>query len=163
MLKGKAESLSPSPTGPPCWPRWTWWALVPLALAGAATAIPYLWWHGVAGTAVALQQAFSLVCHQRPERSFWLFGGTVAVCSRCLGIYVGAALGLLLRTARKLALQCLVAAVVLNAIESLSEIMGLHGNWLDVRFLLGLMLGAAAALLVSSSLPAAGSEMADLL
>ncbi|MEP7304710.1 MAG: DUF2085 domain-containing protein [Acidobacteriota bacterium] len=33
-----------------------------------------------------------LVCHQRPERSFYLFGAPLAVCARCAGIYAGAAL-----------------------------------------------------------------------
>src|SRR5262245_23640591 len=34
----------------------------------------------------------SLVCHQRPERSFFLWGSQMPVCARCLGIYAGAAL-----------------------------------------------------------------------
>jgi hypothetical protein len=33
-----------------------------------------------------------LICHQRPERSFYLFGAPLAVCARCAGIYAGAAL-----------------------------------------------------------------------
>ena len=42
----------------------------------------------------ALQRGFALVCHQQAERSFVLFGGSVAVCARCLGIYLGAAVGI---------------------------------------------------------------------
>jgi hypothetical protein len=34
----------------------------------------------------------SVVCHQRPERSFHLFAVQMPVCARCTGIYVGAAL-----------------------------------------------------------------------
>ncbi len=35
----------------------------------------------------------SLICHQIPERSFYLAGFQLPVCARCLGIYVGAAAG----------------------------------------------------------------------
>jgi predicted membrane protein DUF2085 len=41
----------------------------------------------------------SLVCHQRPERSFFLFGIQMPVCARCLGLYVSAALAALGATA----------------------------------------------------------------
>src|SRR5688500_7927608 len=37
----------------------------------------------------------SLVCHQRPERSFHLGVYQLPVCARCLGIYAGAAVGAL--------------------------------------------------------------------
>lgn len=33
----------------------------------------------------------SLICHQRPERSFHLWGAQLPVCARCLGVYAGAA------------------------------------------------------------------------
>jgi len=33
----------------------------------------------------------SLVCHQRPERSFYIWGHQMPVCARCTGIYAGAA------------------------------------------------------------------------
>ncbi len=35
----------------------------------------------------------SLICHQRPERSFHLEAYQLPVCARCLGIYGGAACG----------------------------------------------------------------------
>jgi uncharacterized membrane protein len=35
----------------------------------------------------------SLICHQRPERSFWLVGVQLPVCARCLGIYAGVVAG----------------------------------------------------------------------
>ena len=39
---------------------------------------------------------FSPVCHQISERSFFIFGFPLAVCTRCLGIYTGCLLGMLL-------------------------------------------------------------------
>ncbi len=39
---------------------------------------------------------FSPVCHQISERSFFVFGFPLAVCTRCLGIYTGCLLGMML-------------------------------------------------------------------
>jgi uncharacterized membrane protein len=130
--------------------QWQWWALAPLALACAAMATPYLLTHsGLIG--VVFERGFALVCHQRPERSWWIFGGSVAVCARCLGVYLGAAIGLLLRTSRTIALRLLMAAAAINVLDAASELAGLHGNWLGMRFALGLALGASGGLLISST------------
>ena len=124
----------------------------PLLLACGAIATPYLLTHNLLLLAFALERGFGLVCHQRPERCFWIFGAPIAVCARCLGIYAGAALGLLARTSRRIALRLLLAAAAINLIDWTTELSGLHGNWLGVRFCLGLALGAAGAMLVSSSI-----------
>ncbi len=100
---------------------------------------------------LALGRGFALVCHQRPERSFWIFGDSVAVCSRCLGIYLGAAIGLWFRLPRAIAFRLLMVAASLNLLDAATELAGWHGNWLDVRLALGLLLGAGGALLISSS------------
>jgi uncharacterized membrane protein len=135
-----------------------WWMLLPLLLASAAVAVPYLLTHGFPAIGLALQRGFALVCHQRPERSFALFGGNVAVCSRCLGIYLGAALGLLFKTSRTIALRLLIAAAVLNLLDAGSELAGLHGNWLGMRFALGLALGISGALMILSSMQPAPNQ-----
>ena len=54
------------------------------------------------GFALVVYAAGSLICHQRPERSFHLLGAQLPVCARCMGIYVGAAVTaclVLMRTA----------------------------------------------------------------
>jgi uncharacterized membrane protein len=134
--------------------RCSTWSLIALLLAGAAVAVPWLFAHHSFALGLALDRGFALICHQRPERSFWIFGGAVAVCSRCLGIYLGAAAGLLFRTSRTLAFRLLIAAAALNLLDALTELAGLHGNWLAVRFVFGLTLGTAAALLISSTMAA---------
>lgn len=98
--------------------------------------------------ALAVAGFFSKVCHQRPERSFILFGGQVAVCVRCLGIYAGAALGSLMRGNSRSALRPLGAALALNCLDVASESVGLHGNMPLLRLLLGGSLGIAAAMLL---------------
>ena len=40
---------------------------------------------------VGIMLVFSPLCHQIPERSFHLHGASLAVCHRCLGIYLGMA------------------------------------------------------------------------
>jgi uncharacterized membrane protein len=122
-----------------------------MTFAAAVIAAPYFLTHGFLVIGLALDRGFALICHQRPERSFWIFGGAVAVCSRCLGIYLGAALGLLFRTSRRIAVRLLIGAAALNLLDAVTELAGLHGNWLIIRFAFGLLLGAAAVLLISSS------------
>jgi uncharacterized membrane protein len=133
-------------------PRQTvsWYGIAPLMIAGIAVATPALL-HSIPALGFALQRGFSLVCHQQPERSFFLFGGSVAVCARCLGIYLGAAVGLLLRVPRRIAMQFLIVAVAANAVDWVAEIVGLHGNWMIVRFALGVVSGTAATMLIAAS------------
>ena len=125
---------------------------MPLALASAAIATPSLLEHSPA-LAFALRRGFALVCHQQPERSFFLFGGSVAVCARCLGIYVGASAGLLVRVSRQVARRSLIAAAAFNVVDGFWEFAGMYGNWSGTRFALGIALGMAGATLVMSPEP----------
>jgi|GEM_PF-5580863 uncharacterized membrane protein len=49
---------------------------------------------GLGGFGV-LYGCFGSVCHQIPERSFSAFGAVLPVCHRCLGLYTGFTVGLL--------------------------------------------------------------------
>ncbi|HTZ58299.1 MAG TPA: DUF2085 domain-containing protein [Acidobacteriaceae bacterium] len=91
-----------------------------------------------------IRSFFSRLCHQNPVRSFTLAGSPVAVCVRCLGIYLGVAMGTLLRVPRTTAIRCLAATLLLNLLDAGSGILAWHGNLPLTRFLLGLLLGAAA-------------------
>lgn len=133
--------------------RWNCWAVAPVLLVCAVTATPYLATHTFLPFGFALHRGFALVCHQHADRCFWIFGAPVGVCTRCLGIYIGAAIGLLLRTSRTLALRLLFVAAAINVLDAATELAGLHGNWIAVRFVLGMTLGVAGALLIASSVP----------
>lgn len=61
------------------------WALLAASLLWAAALI-------VAPDIVYV--AGSYICHQRPERSFWIAGRPMPVCARCAGLYLAAPLGL---------------------------------------------------------------------
>ena len=79
--------------------------LPPLLAAGvlfwsaALAAAPYAASRHATGgaliAATAVYAAGSVVCHQRPERSFHPWGAQFPVCGRCAGLYAGALIGLL--------------------------------------------------------------------
>lgn len=137
-------------------------ALLPAALAALAIAAPLL--ADAPLLALGIRRFFSLVCHQDPARSFWLAGAPVAVCVRCLGIYVGAAVGsaglwlsprlesAVARASRPRLLRLLYAAVAVNVLDIAAEWGGLHGNLPALRFGLGLVAGFVTGALVQSSL-----------
>jgi len=103
--------------------------------------------------ALFIRSFFSRVCHQDAARSFVMEGSPVAVCVRCLGIYCGVALGMLLRPERASGLRWLAVAMLLNLLDVGSEAMHLHGSMPVMRLLLGLVLGLAAGAVLFSDEP----------
>ncbi len=127
-------------------------AVIPLALAVMAISAPLF--ASAPWVSFGIRKFFSVVCHQDPARSFWIAGGPVAVCVRCLGIYLGAALGAVgvVRASRARWVQVFWAVVALNVADVAAEWAGLHGNLPAMRFVFGLAAGFAAGALVLSSL-----------
>ena len=125
---------------------------LPAGLAAAAVGAPLFSALGFPLVSFAVWQFFSLVCHQDAARSFWIAGAPVAVCGRCLGIYLGTAAGAWLPAERKLLLRALVLVLATSLLDFLTEVAGLHVNWPLVRFALGGALGATLGALVAGSL-----------
>src|SRR5262245_27275316 len=73
------------------WLALTIGALVVVSLILAA---PLLAASGHPASALSVYHTFGFLCHQLPERSFFLEGHKLAVCSRCTGLYFGATLTL---------------------------------------------------------------------
>jgi uncharacterized membrane protein len=69
----------------------------------------------IAAPTSLLYAAASRICHQRPERSFFIAGFQMPVCARCSGLYVSGALGALLgwaaRSRPRSAMMLIVAAI----------------------------------------------------
>jgi uncharacterized membrane protein len=63
---------------------------------------------------LAIYRAFSYVCHQIPERSFFIAEHQFAVCARCTGLYAGFT----------------IATVVYPLVRPLTQIETPHRNWL---------------------------------
>lgn len=100
-------------------------------------------------------QAFFDFCHQIPERSFWINGQPMAVCSRCIGIYSGFTVGWLLLplwsveksasgwSMKKIAL----AFVLINFFDIVGNMLGFWQNTLVSRLAMGYTMGISAALI----------------
>jgi hypothetical protein len=134
----------------------------------------------------------SLLCHQRPERSFSFWGTQFPVCARCAGIYAGAALGVIAELVRlksataSAAVTPLVASgssrssavafarafrrppreLTILVAASLPAAVTLVFEWTTgvtptngIRALSGLLLGAAAAVVVMRAGDAPSGEV----
>jgi len=100
----------------------------------------------------------SLVCHQRPERSFHPWGVQMPVCARCFGLYAPAPLGAALAlaagagwlgrrrppTVRRVR-ALLLATGLPTAVTWSAEALGLVAFSPAIRFAVALPLGLAVA------------------
>jgi uncharacterized membrane protein len=100
----------------------------------------------LAGT---LYHSFGLLCHQLPERSFFILGNKFAVCSRCTGLYLGFVVTLalypLLKSIRRTHLPArkwLIAASIPLLIDFSVTFFGVWENTHATRFLTGMLLGS---------------------
>lgn len=98
-----------------------------------------------------LYQAFSHVCHQQPERSFFIAGQQFAVCARCTGLYAGFAAATLcyplltsLKGISPPERKWLFLAAVPLAIDFGLGFLGIWENTHSSRFLTGALLGSVA-------------------
>lgn len=116
-------------------------------LFNQATPWPVQWQH----------RAFNSLCHQMADRSFWINGQPMAVCSRCIGIYGGFALGWILLPVSSFcqvkgiaSIQKIVVIVLLlNIVDASGDFLNLWKNTLTSRLILGSLLGGLAAMIFS--------------
>lgn len=137
-----------------------------LAWALMLVLVPFLLAHESGGRVVRTASAGayvtgSVICHQRPDRSFRLWGVQMPVCARCAGLYLGAAVGALVagfpsragrgtaRTASRAVRMMMLASAVPTGATWLIEAVG----WLPfangVRAAAAVPLGAAVTWVVS--------------
>jgi uncharacterized membrane protein len=116
----------------------------PIALASNHTSV-----------ALTIYDGFSHLCHQIPERSFFIAGHQFAVCARCTGIYAGFAAAVIAYPIfRPLARRdtpdrrWLFLAALPLAIDFALGFFGIWENTHWSRFATGGLLGAVAALYV---------------
>ena len=108
---------------------------------------------------LTIYKAFSYVCHQIPERSFFIAGHQFAVCSRCTGLYAGFTVATvfyplvrsLSQTEAPPRKWLFIAAAPL-AIDFAVGYLGIWENTHSSRFATGALLGAVAVFYVMPGL-----------
>jgi uncharacterized membrane protein len=115
--------------------------------------------------AVSAYEIGSLVCHQRPERSFHLAGIQMPVCARCFGLYLAGAIGLAgawvvrSRVSGSAARVVLAVAALPMAVTVALELIGAITTSNMTRMSTGLPLGLAAGLVIVGALTTSNSAM----
>lgn len=103
---------------------------------------PYLAAHGEHPVARGIYYAFSLICHQRIDRSFVIFGEKMACCERCAAIYTGMLLVGLLYAARRTRIQPLpfwifMLLTIPIALDGFTQEFGLRESTWELRVVTG--------------------------
>jgi uncharacterized membrane protein len=108
---------------------------------------------------LAIYRAFSYVCHQLPERSFFIAEHQFAVCARCTGLYAGFAVAVLfyplVRSLRQIEApkrKWLFLAAGPLAVDFALGFFGIWENTHFSRFATGALLGAVAVFYVMPGL-----------
>ena len=109
--------------------------------------------------AQAIYGAFGALCHQLPERSYFVAGHQFAVCSRCTGLYAGFAFTLLLypvirslKTTATPPRGLLILAAIPLLIDFSVTFFGFWENTHTSRLLTGALLGSVTVFYVMPGL-----------
>ena len=131
---------------------WIITGLIVLVWVGSIVAAPIL-------DSSPIYTFFSYICHQIPERSLHLAGDPMAVCSRCLGVYVGLLLGIGLYPlwrpideTEPVSRVWLFLSLVPITIDWSLTVFGIWENTHVTRLLTGAILGAACATFIMPAL-----------
>ena len=134
---------------------WLIGAAVVSLLVSLVVAAPVAAASGHNQLAQGIYGAFATLCHQLPDRSYFIDGHKFAVCTRCTGLYAGFAFTLLLypligslkRTTTPPRSWLLLAAIPL-LIDFSVTFFGFWENTHTSRLLTGALLGGAAVFYV---------------
>ena len=142
----------------PTWRPLGFWAVSAATVAVLVSLIvvaPVAAAGGYNDVAQGIYRAFSTLCHQLPERSYFIDGHKLAVCSRCTGVYAGFAFTLLvyplIRSLRNTATpprNVLILAALPLAIDFSLTFFGVWENTHTSRLLTGALLGSVVVLYV---------------
>ena len=120
---------------------------------------PFLITNGNEGLSTQIYTFFSYICHQKPERSFFVLGYQFAVCSRCFGVYFGLLAGIAtyplwrdVDNIEPLPRIWLLLSLIPIGIDWTLGVLGIWENTFASRFITGSILGFACAVFVVPAL-----------
>ncbi len=119
-----------------------------LAVVAISAAVPGITAVGLTRLAEPLFASYRLICHQLPDRSFFLFGHPMAMCQRNVAIYGSIALaGLVFALVRNrvepLPWRWYLVSLLPIAVDGFTQLFGLReSNW-ELRLSTGALFGVA--------------------
>jgi uncharacterized membrane protein len=138
---------------------WTAGLVVVLIAVIAMLLAPLMKAADVAAISSPLYKIFGFICHQIPDRSLYVTGERLAVCSRCFGVYCGLLAGLALYPLWRNIAEAespprvwLFASLAPIAIDWSLTFFGVWENTHVSRVVTGLILGFACATFIFPAL-----------
>ncbi|MHC1605173.1 MAG: DUF2085 domain-containing protein [Candidatus Methanofastidiosia archaeon] len=115
---------------------------------GGIVISPYLQAHEIKNVSWSLYDFYSNFCHQRADRSFFVFGEQMAVCARCFGIYAGVLIGTFIYPLHKKMenrepphARWVLLSLVPLAVDGFSQLFGFRVSSNSVRIATGFLFG----------------------
>jgi uncharacterized membrane protein len=134
---------------------WALSATVAVSLFGLILVAPVAAASGHSTLARGIYGAFAMLCHQMPERSYFVDGHQFAVCARCTGVYGGFTLMLLLyplvsslENAVTPPRSWLILSTVPLVVDVSVNFFGVWQNTHTSRLLTGALIGSVAVFYV---------------
>ncbi len=89
------------------------------------------------------------ICHQRPNRCFWVSGKPMPICARCFGVYLGLSIGIILPLLitgiyainTKIMFFLMIVSLIPMALDGFTQLIGLRKSTNYFRFFTGLLAG----------------------
>lgn len=138
---------------------WLVVSTIALTLIGMIIGAPLAQAGGHRFFALAIYEVFGHLCHQLPDRSFFIAGHKFAVCARCTGLYAGFTIATLcyplvrsLSRADTPPRRWLFLAAVPIAIDFGLTFFGIWENTHTSRLLTGALLGAVSVFYIMPGL-----------
>ena len=118
-----------------------------LLLAASAVLLiflaPYLAYRNHAYISSSMYEGFSSLCHQRSERSFFVWDHQIAVCARCTFLYIGFLTGMLFysfRFGKGVSIKVVLIFGAPLIVDGMTQLL-FRESTNDIRALTGFLLG----------------------